>query len=137
MHKIMNNTLAILLLIISINSYACNNPKYKASPLNTEYVSTPDSPRTRTIVGPVSIEQAEEKHTYAPAGENIAEPFGSHNNKWEAFKKLYTPGDQLYFVKKESKTECCDNYLEKYIIVREDCVISKYLVRSNGIVEGK
>ncbi len=126
-----------ILLTTGMSSYACDNPNYNTSPLNTEYVSTPKIPRTRTIKGPFEIKQVEKKHTYAPTGTDIAIPFGTNNNKWIKFKENYNTGDLIYFVKKEVKTTCCNNSLEKYIIVRNECVIAKYIVKSNGIVEGK
>lgn len=64
----MKHILTIIILFTGSNAYACENPNYKTSPLNTEYVSTPDMPRTRTITGPFTILEIEQKHTYAPAG---------------------------------------------------------------------
>ena len=127
--------ISVLFLFISINTYACNIPEYNSLPINSTTVSESGIRSTRTVEGPFSIEEVEKMNTYAQAGKTVPMPFGGSNEKWKKFKELYEAGDQLFLVKSTAKTECCNNYLDKYIMVRDGCVMYKHLIRSLGIIE--
>jgi len=118
---------SILLAFISsyVHAYTCEGTDQEWTP---EHYRNSD---THTIEGPYSAEQVEKKHSYFPAGKTESVPFGASNEKWERFKEIYEPGDQLYYI----KIEHGKNSLEKYIIVRDKCVMGRFLLSSRGMID--
>lgn len=106
--------LSILLIFTSGYAYACEGVDEEWSPTNYSNM--------HTVEGPYTIKQIEKKHTYIPAGQTEPVLFGSSNKKWKKFKKNIHPGDQFYYV----KLEFGNDSIEKYIIVRDKCVVGRY-----------
>jgi len=108
--------LSVLLMLTASYAYACEDPDRREwSPEN--YNSD-----IYTIKGPYSVDQIEKKHTYTPAGQTESIPFGTSNKKWIKFKKTINPGDQFYNI----YSEFGDDSSEKYIVVRNKCIVGKY-----------
>lgn len=115
---------SVLLLLTASFAYACEGT-------DQEWLSTHSNGNGVIIEGPFSVEQVEQRQAYTSAGETEPKAFGSGNNRWLVFKNKIKQEDKFYYV----KHVIGDSFLEKYIVVRNKCVIDKYIISSKGIVE--